>query len=400
MLPTTFPRLTRTEKLLGLSLHIIGTIFLARFIVDVGTRMLYPFIPQISAGLGLTVVGFGWLLFFRSLVGITGPIFGLWSDRYGRRQMMMLALLMQTVSVLGVAFSWQWWSAIPTILSGLSVAAFVPAQQAYISDRVPYQKRGRALASIEFAWSSSAIVALPVIGWMIDRFGWQAPYYALSLLSLVGAIVVWRQLPPAADRHLRIEFSWSAIQAILARANVISAISVALLVFMAATAYLSVWGIWLTSEFNFEPVALGLVGTGIGLAELVGAVLSSLFIDRIGKKRGSLGILIILMAGLTLLPLTQGAVFAAITALVVMGTFFEFAIVSLIPLFSEQVPAARGTVLSLVFFGIGVGSAIGTPVATLVWEKFGLGAVSMVAISCLLVSFGLTKKFLIESDGI
>ena len=196
MLPTTFPRLTRTEKLLGLSLHIIGTIFLARFIVDVGTRMLYPFIPQISAGLGLTVVGFGWLLFFRSLVGITGPIFGLWSDRYGRRQMMMLALLMQTVSVLGVAFSWQWWSAIPTILSGLSVAAFVPAQQAYISDRVPYQKRGRALASIEFAWSSSAIVALPVIGWMIDRFGWQAPYYALSLLSLVGAIVVWRQLPP------------------------------------------------------------------------------------------------------------------------------------------------------------------------------------------------------------
>ena len=389
----------RVDAFFGLSLHIIGVVFFARFIIDIGTRMLYPFIPQISAGLGLTVVGFGWLLFFRALVGVAGPIFGIWSDRHGRRQLMTLALLLQAFSVVGTAFSWQGWSAIPIILSGLSVAAFVPAQQAYISDRVPYQKRGRALASIEFAWSSSAVVALPIFGWMIDTLGWRVPFISLSLLSLIGVLVVWWQLPPAAKRQTQTDFAGPASRTLLLRRNVLSAVGVALLVFVAASAYLTVWGIWLTAEFGFDPVALGLVGTGIGLAELTGAGLASLFIDRIGKKRGTLGVLIILMMGLLLLPLTQSLAPAAIIALIGLGTLFEFTIVSLIPLFSEQAPEARGTVMALVFFGVSIGSAIGTPVATLAWDNFGLATVTTIAAGCLLLAFGLTWNFLIEVEG-
>jgi hypothetical protein len=39
----------------GLSPQIIGIVFFARLIIDVGTRMVYPFIPQIAAGLDLTI---------------------------------------------------------------------------------------------------------------------------------------------------------------------------------------------------------------------------------------------------------------------------------------------------------------------------------------------------------
>ncbi|MEW5956355.1 MAG: MFS transporter [Chloroflexota bacterium] len=382
----------------GVSARLIGIVFVARLITDVSTRMLYPFIPQISAGLGLTVVGFGWVLFLRSVLSVTGPIFGLWSDRYGRRQTMAVGLLLQALGVLGLALSWQWWAALPMLLMGLSLAAFIPAQQAYISDQVTYRKRGRALAAVEFAWSMSAVTALPLAGWLIDRLGWRSPFLLLSLLSLAGAIMVWRRLPPAAERHIQSNISWTETRAIFLRANVLVAVVTATLLFVAGTMFITIWGIWLSTDFQFGATTLGLVGTGVGLAELSGAGLASLIIDRIGKKRGSTLSLLLLIMALLLLPLTRSAVALAVAGLVATSVLFEFTIVSLIPLYSEQVPSARGTVLALTFLGIGVGSAIGAPTTTILWEQFGLGAVFGTAAVCLAVTLGLMRKFLDEGD--
>lgn len=384
----------RTDAFLGASLHIIGVVFIARFITDISTRMVYPFIPQISAGLGVTVASLGWLIFIRSMVGVAGPVFGVWADRYGRRKTMTVGLLSQGIGVLGLALSWHWWATIPMILLGLSLAAFLPAQQAYISDQVSYQKRGRALAAVEFSWSVSAILVLPIVGWMIDSFGWRSPFMTLSILSFTGAAIVWWRLPPTGERQIRTNLPWSETKDVFLRSNVMAAVSVSLLLFVAVSSFLTVWGIWLTADFQFDAASLGWVGTGIGIAELVGVSLSSLFIDRIGKRRGSgLGLLLLAVA-LIFLPFTQNSLFATIAMLIITGTLFEFTIVSLIPLYSEQVPEARGTVLSLTFVGIGLGAAIGPPVTTTLWDSYGLGAVCAVATVCLVVAFGIMVKSL------
>jgi len=184
----------RLTTFLGISIQIMTILFLARLTVDTGTRSVYPFIPQLSAGLGLSVVGFSQLIFIRTITGVTGPVFGVLADRYGRRKLMALGLLFQAVGVTGLAFSQQWWATLPMIIFGLSLTAFIPAQQSYISDRVAYEKRGRALAAIEFAWAVAGIVSLPVIGWMIDQFGWRAPFFLLALFSLASAIMTWFQV--------------------------------------------------------------------------------------------------------------------------------------------------------------------------------------------------------------
>lgn len=388
---------SRANAFLGIRLQIIGLIFSARFIMDTGTRMLFPFIPQFAQGLGLSITGFGWLLFIRAIVGVAGPVFGMWSDRYGRRKMMMLGLLCQAAGVMGLALSWQWWATLPMIIFGLSLTGFLPAQQAYISDQVSYRKRGRALAAVEVSWSLTAIIILPVIGWMIDTFGWRSPFLALSLLSIVGAIIVWRGLPPAAGHHTPAGLSWFETQAVFFRTNVLGAVGMAMLIFIAISSFLTVWGVWLTASFQFDAAKLGLVATGIGLAELVGVSLSSLFIDRIGKQRGSgLGLLLLVVA-FALLPLSQNNLLAAISMLIMMGIFFEFTIVSLIPLYSEQVPEARGTVLSLMFLGTALGGAMGAPITTTLWEQYGLWAVCAVGTTCLAVAWLIMRKFLHES---
>ena len=379
----------KTAAFFGVSLRVIIIIFLARLINDTGVRMVFPFIPQISGGLGLTTAAFGWLLFTRGLAGVSGPVFGLLADRYGRRKILAVSLLFQGAGAVGLVISNHWWAIVPIVVSGLSLAAFVPAQQAYISDMVPYHQRGRAMGVIELAWAVTGIALLPLVGWLIDRLDWRAPFMLFSVMALMGAALVWRQLPPVAQRQTHNHFAWDGIKKVLQHGNVLAAMAVAFLVFMAMALYMTVWGIWLSEVHRLSAVTLGLVATGIGLAELVGSLTSSMFIDRLGKKRGSIAGIVLAAAAFLVLPLTQNRLYAAIAALIVMGAILEYVIVSLLPLYSEQLPAARGTALSLVFLGISLGSAAGTPLTTTLWTNLGLwpiavtGAIGLLAAAVL-----------------
>lgn len=387
------PLRNRVDAFFGLSLRIIGTVFLTRLILDTGTRIVFPFIPQIAEGLGLTVVGFGWLLFIRAMAGTTGPIFGVLADRYGRRKVMTLGLICEGLGVIGLTFLQQWWAAVAIIFSGLSLAAFLPAQQAYISDRVSYQKRGRVLATVEFSWASAGILSLPLAGWMIDTFGWRSPFFALGLFSLIAAGLVWLRLPPV-EHHAQTGLTWNEVQTVCLRPNVVASIGASFLVFVAISAFLAMWGVWLTTDFGLDAAAIGLVATAIGVAELGGSGTSSLFIDRVGKRRGSRSGLLLTGIALLLLPLNQDRFVGAVATLIVTALFLEFTIVSLIPLYSEQAPEARGTVLSLVLLGSAIGAAIGPPVTAILWDQFGLWAVCVLAAACLFGAFAVTGRFL------
>ncbi|MFN8453130.1 MAG: MFS transporter [Anaerolineae bacterium] len=388
--------LTHKLKLFfGLSAPIIFIVFLARLFNDIGVRMIFPFITQFAGGLNLSVVDFSWLVFWRGIIGLAGPIFGVWADRWGRRKLMAGGLLLQSLGVLWLVFSQQWWAAWPMLIFGLAVTAFLPAQQAYISDQVSYQKRGRALAVFELSWAFTAIAVLPLVGWLIDDFGWRSPLVMVALLSLAGSFLVWRHLPPA-ERHTHVNLSWAEIRQLCLRPNVLAAMLAALLMLLAGTCIITIWGIWLPQDFGLSATSLGLVGTAIGVAELTASSSSSLFIDRLGKRRGTALGLLLAATGMLLLPLTREALPLAVTTLVVIGLSFEFSIVSILPLYSEQAPEARGTLFSLIFLGTAIGVSIGTPVTAMLWDSSGLWGVCAVTGACLLGALGLMWRFLQE----
>ena len=67
--------------------------FLARLALNLQYRVVYPFLPAISRGLGVPLETASLLLTVRSLVGAFSPVYGLAADRYGRRPMMLAGLL-------------------------------------------------------------------------------------------------------------------------------------------------------------------------------------------------------------------------------------------------------------------------------------------------------------------
>ncbi len=389
---------TLSEKLthfLGVSASLIAMLFLIRLVVDTGTRLVYPFLPQLASGIGVGVTGFSWLLFLRSWIGLAGPLFGVWADRYGRRKIMVIGLLALAVGMLGVALLPGWWTVLPILCWGVGMTAFVPAQQAYISDIAVATRRGRALAAVDSAFAMSGVMALPLVGWLIAQVGWRAPLVFLSLLCAGATLAIRRRLPHQEHRAVEAE-SLAGMGRAVRSPRVLATVLVGFLLFVAYGAFMTIWSIWLSAEFQLDVLAISVIATLMGLAELVGVITTGLFIDRMGKRRGSFGGILLLAVSFALLPLTQGNLLWAKSLLIGMGALWEYTIVAHFPLFAEQLPEARATLFALVSLGISIGLAVASPLAVGLWNASGLGAVALVSTLALVLALLVGWRWLHE----
>lgn len=372
----------------------MGLIFLIRLIVDTSFRMVYPFIPQISEGLKLGITAFSWLLTIRSTSGLLGPAIGALADRIGRRKVMTVALLIQTLGMAGLAFSQGWWSALPMFLVGLATNAYLPSQQAYISDQVTYERRGRALASVDIAFAFSGLVVMPLIGWVMNNWGWRMPFMVLSIFSLMAALLIGWRLPATEPRTHSIDAVSIPVRKLLQRSNVLASIAVAMLLFTGVGIFMTFWSIWLTADYQLDALGLGLTATRIGLAELSGAVLAGLYIDHVGKRRGSLIGLAVGVVFFAMIPIFSHTLPASRSMLLLTVLWIEICIVSLFPLYGEQVPEARASIFSLVALGNAIGLGLGPPLTAALWAWRGLSAVTTVGAVSMAFAFVVVWFFL------
>ena len=128
-------------------------------------------------------------------------------------------------------------------------------------------------------------------------------------------------------------------------------------------------GGWLEGSFGLSLIALGGVGTLIGVSELAGEVSMAAFTDRIGKRNSlALGLAVAAVA-LLVLSMISEQLLPAMAVLMVVSVAIEFGIISAIPLTTELRPRARARLLSLLI----VASALGRIVGDLVAPVFAAG---------------------------
>ena len=150
----------------------LALFIVVRTVMNTSYRMVYPFLSTFQNGLSMSLGSFSLLLTLRSLTGLIGPIVAPLADRRGRKLSMLLGIgafsasaLLVTVWPNGVTFF------IAVLLMTFSTLVFLPAMQAYIGDRVDYNKRGRAMGLTELSWSLAFIFGVPAIGWLLGRSG-------------------------------------------------------------------------------------------------------------------------------------------------------------------------------------------------------------------------------------
>ncbi len=368
-----------------------------RLVVDTAMRMFYPFLPEISRGLGITLSQAGLLVSLRSAMILTSPLFGSWSDRHEPRPLLSAALLLQ-----GLGLAWMSTAeglaaaVVPALLLGVVSAAFIPTLQSVISEHVPFQRRGRILGIVEFSWALTGLLILPLVGLMMVARGWQAPLRVVAGLSFVVAplplLLPRRHRPQGVALHsMRQSFAlvWHTTSA---RA----AIAVAGLMFLSAESFFITYGAWLEQGFGLAPDRVGRVAALLGLAELAASGLSSLFIDHIGKRRGvGLGLLAMTLS-MAALPWLGNSLSLATAGLFAFTFSFEFSIVSNIGLLSEQVPQARGTVLSMSAMSGAFTRAISGFAGIALFEWRGIGATAILATLATATALAVLLRWVVE----
>jgi len=353
-----------------------------RIIINTMHRMVYPFLNIFARGLGVEFGTLSQIVAARNFVGVFGPIFAPVADKRGRKFAMLLGIVFFTIGMTAVAlYPSVWTFGLALLLALLCKYFFDPAMQAYFGDRIAYEKRGTALAITEIAWGLSFILGIPLMGFLISKYGWNAPFPLLAGLGVgMFAVILWMVPHAPHASQPTVTDSRKNFRAVLTSVPALAGISIAVWASSANEMVNLIFGVWLEDSFGLKIAALAGASAVIGLSEISGEGLVALTTDRLGKPRA-------LVLGLTgnalaalLLPIVGRTEVGALAGLFLFYITFEYIMVSHIPMMTELVPEARATLLSFNLTGHSLGRLIGALLATFIYQRFGFLPVTLLAV--------------------
>ncbi len=361
---------------------------IARLILTIGWRMAYPFLPALARGLGVDLAAVAWGVTLRSGLGLAGPLFGAIGDAWGRRAAMLLGLALFSGGLLLVLI-WPTYAALlaALLLSGAGKLIFDPSMQAYLGDRVPYRRRGLAIALSELSWSGAFLLGMPLVGWLIARGGWVTPFPLLAISALGIGLVLWRILPPDAPSRAERPVFAVGVRSVLTHPSALAGLALGICLSASNEVVNIIYGVWMEGSFGLQVATLGAASAVIGVAELGGEGLVAALVDRVGKRRAILAGMVLNALVALSLPLIGRNIWGALVALFTLYLTFEFAVVSSIPLMTEMVPTARATMMAAYTAALAIGRTLGAPLGT---ALLGYGLMANALASAVITLTGLT----------
>jgi len=322
-------------------------------------RMVYPFLAVFARGVGVDLTTFSYVMTFRSLAGTFGPLTASVADQRGRRFGLAVGAGLFTAGA-GLVVFWPnlWGLTIALVLSTVGKFIFDTSSQAYLSDHVPYERRGQAIGITEFNWSLAFFIGVPLMGFLISAKGWMAPFPLLALLGLLILAGLFVMKPEEVHKPNGSR-SRDNFRLVLSSLPALCGLVISLLISGSNEQVNLIFGVWLEDSFGLKIAALAVSSAIIGVSELSAEGLVATFVDKLGKARSiALGLTVNSLVALAL-PFIGRTEIGALVGLFFFYISFEFTIVSSIPLMTELLPTARATMLAFNVAAVSLGRAIG-----------------------------------------
>ena len=379
----------------------------AKTVANTALRWVPLFLPTLERAFGATTAQLTTVLGASELAGLSTMAVGAHLDRGRERVVLITSLLLVALSSLIALGGSSATFAIAFFVLVAGVANYTVAGQTWISHRVDYRGRARALGLYETSWALALLIGAPLVAVLINAFGWRGPFVALAAAALVGVVIVARRLPrhvpapavrPVVGNHRERDGRDGLPTSRSEPRQRITPTAWLVMVGSATTAMagLSVFvisGSWLDDAFGVSTGGVGIVAVAFGGVELVASLTSAAVADNVGKLRSTLSGIVLLVLGLGVMLVAGDRLGIGIAGLLLFLLGFEFAFVTSLSLVSEAMPDARGTTLAISNAVGTVARAVGAVLSGWLFGAHGItgtAALSAVAATtagiCLLVS--------------
>ncbi|QZN75475.1 MFS transporter [Paenibacillus sp. DR312] len=261
------------------------------FTAFLGIGLIVPVMPSFKDMLDLSGSTMGYLVAVYALSQlIISPFAGRWVDRFGRKKMIVIGLLVFSLSELifglGTHVSILYLS---RVLGGISAAFIMPAVTAYVADITTTEDRPKAMGYVSAAISTGFIIG-PGVGGFIADYGIRMPFFFAAAMALLAAIsssmILKEPLSVEEMKQLSSNTKGSSFVKDLRKSIQPIFFIAFIMVFVLAfglSAYETVFSLFSDEKFGFTPKDIASI---ITISSIVAVIIQILLFGKLVNKLG------------------------------------------------------------------------------------------------------------------
>ncbi|ACM06738.1 MFS transporter [Thermomicrobium roseum] len=364
----------------------LGALWLAQTLTIIGFSLRTPFLPFFVAELGArnleTQVLWAGAINAggAAVMAITAPLWGALADRYGRKLMVLRAMVAGSLTIGLMALATSPWQLFVLRLVEGGFTGTVTASTTLAASTVPRERLGFGLGLMQMAVFSGSAVGPLIGGVLADQIGYRATFVLAGSLLLVSALLVAflveERFEPPPRRAGHGETGGETWQLLLAPA--LLGIVVSLFALRAASMALQPIVPLLVAQLARGSSAVNsLAGLAMGVSGMTSAV-ASVGLGRLSDRIGQRPLLIAsgALAAATFLPL---GLTTQVWQVIVLQALFGIASGGILPtanaLVARLTPEGRrGTIYGFTTTASSLGAFVGPLVGTALAAALGLHA--------------------------
>lgn len=234
--------------------------------------------------------GFAWA----AMQFLFSPLIGAWSDRFGRRPIILLSCMGLGIDYVFMALAPSLrWLFVGRLISGITTSN-VSTAYAYITDVTPPEGRAKKFGLLGAAFGVGFVIG-PAIGGVLGGYHLRYPFWLAAALSLANALYGFFILPESLPAERRAKSAWhlanplGALTLLRSHPELGALASVIFLHNLAHQSFPSVFVLYADYRYHWDARAVGLAMATIGVfTAVVSGGLVGVIIKRLGERRGLL----------------------------------------------------------------------------------------------------------------
>lgn len=272
-------------------------IFITILVDVIGIGIILPIIPGLimeltGEGNHMAIIYGMWLTTaFAGMQFLFSPVLGEISDRFGRRPILLIALLGLSIDYLIHAWAPTiTWLFLGRFLAGITGASFTVAS-AYIADISTKENKAKNFGLIGAAFGIGFIIG-PGIGGFFGEIDIRLPFYIASALTFVNFLFGWLFVPeslaPDNRRKINVMKMIPGVSLVALRnyKGLLLLISAFFLANLAGQALPSTWSYYGIERYHWNPRQIGISLMVVGLlVAIVQGFLVGVLVNKFGKRK-------------------------------------------------------------------------------------------------------------------